>query len=175
MVISVKFNLGQLKLLFSTIFMILSIVLHALISSYPFWTNVTIIEYTKFYAKPRQSNLLSSCIQIIKTLLSKTHYTLTQVQTLGADSPSKLENTVNNNSYNLHQKSVPLLQLLFTCLFSPYFFITSVLQSPLALSSFIPQQFFIIFLISFLFQFSLFLWTGIRTIYIKSILPTSII
>ena len=135
---------------------------------------------------PNHANqiFLSSCIQIINTFLSNTHNTLQKVQILRAASPSKLENTVNNNSifntkcaefstkwkvlihfhyltyvynhsYKLHHKSVPLLQLLFTCLFSPYFFITSVLKSKsLTLSSSVPQQFFIF----------LFLCTGIRTI-----------
>ena len=38
-----------------------------------------------------------------------------------------------NHSYNLHQKSVPLLQSTFTSLFHPYFLTKSSLQSPLTL------------------------------------------
>ena len=107
---------------------------------------------------------------------------------------SKLDNTVNNNPifnkkclefstkwyvrfhfenptcacnhpYNLHQKSVTPLQLVFTYLFRPYFLIKSSLQSPLTLSFSIPQQFFT----------SRVLRTVIPTIYIKSIFPTSAI
>ena len=67
--------------------------------------------------------------------------------------------------YNLHQKSVPPLQLFWTSLFHPYLFIKSYLQHPLTLPSSTPQQFF----------FPLFLRTGIPTIYIKSIFPISAI
>ena len=64
-----------------------------------------------------------------------------------------------NHPCNLHQKSVPPLQLIFTALFSPYLFIKLSLESPLTLPSSIPQQFFT----------SLFLRTAIPKIYIKSI------
>ena len=67
--------------------------------------------------------------------------------------------------YNLHQKSVPPLQLFWTSLFHPCLFIKSYLQHPLTLPSSTPQQFF----------FPLFLRTGIPTIYIKSIFTISAI
>ena len=44
--------------------------------------------------------------------------------------------------YNLQQKSVPLLQSIFTSLFHPYLYQKSFLKSPLTLPSSIPQQFF---------------------------------
>ena len=91
-----------------------------------------------------------------------------------------LDNTVNNNSifntkhalqshfhyptcaynhpFNLHQKIVSPLQLIFTSLFHPYLFTKSSSQSPLTLPSSIPQQFFI----------SVFLHTAIPTIFIFS-------
>ena len=78
----------------------LLIVLHALTLYYSVRPNATIIEYTKSYAKPRQSNLLSSCIKDIKTFLSNTHYTLQKVQTLRAAFPSKLENTINTTLFS---------------------------------------------------------------------------
>ena len=100
---------------------------------------------------------------------------------------AELDNTVNNNSifntkyalqshihyptcaynhlYNLHQKIVFPLQLIFISLFHPYLFLKSFSQSPLTLPFSIPQQFF----------FSVFLHTAIPTIYIISIFPTSAI
>ena len=44
--------------------------------------------------------------------------------------------------YNLHQKTVPLLQSIFTSLFHRYLFTKSSLQTPLTLSFSIPRQFF---------------------------------
>ena len=70
-----------------------------------------------------------------------------------------------NHPENLSQKSIPPLQLIFTPLFPPYLSIKSSLQSPLTLSSSIPQQYLIF----------LFLRTAIATVFIKSIFPTSII
>ena len=82
------------------------------------------------------------------------HASCQNSQPLRAASLSKLDNTVNNNSIfntkcaefcacnhpcNLGQKSFPLLQLIFTSLFSPYLSIKSSLQSPLTLPSSIPQ------------------------------------
>ena len=60
---------------------------------------------------------------------------------------------------NLHQKSVPLLYSIFTCLSHLYLFTKSFLQSPLTLPFSIIQQFFT----------SLFLHTTIPTIYTKNI------
>ena len=74
-------------------------------------------------------------------------------------------NCAYNGSYNLHQKSVPLLQPRFTSLFHPYLLTNSSLQSLLKLPCSIPQQYFT----------SLFLRTAIPTIYIKNIFPTSTI
>ena len=64
--------------------------------------------------------------------------------------------------YILHQKSVPLLQSIFTSLFHPYLFTNSYLQSPLILPSSIPHHFFTF----------LFLRTTIPTIYTKNVFPT---
>ena len=129
-------------------------------------------------------------MQIISPLVK--YATYQKVQSLRAAFLSKLDNTKNDNPifntkctdfsikwsvvfhfhnpacshshpYNLHQKSKPLLQLLFTSLFLPYLFIKSSLQSPLTLPSSILQQ----------FSTSLFSRTVIPTIYIKSIFPTS--
>ena len=60
------------------------------------------------------------------------------------------------------KKSVPLLQSIFTSLFYLYLFTKSFLQSPLTISSSIPQQ----------FVTSLFLRTAIPTIYTKNIFLT---
>ena len=57
------------------------------------------------------------------------------------------------------------LRLISISLFRPYLFIKSFLQFPLTLSSSIPQHCFT----------SLFLRTGILTVHIKSIFPTSAI
>ena len=107
----------------------------------------------------------------LNTLLFK-HATHRKTESLRAAFPSKLDNTANNNSisntqnaefsikqqvllhfsqcynfaythlYNLHQKSVPLLQPNFTSLFRSFFFTKSSLQSPLTLQfcafSFLP-------------------------------------
>ena len=64
--------------------------------------------------------------------------------------------------YILHQKSVPLLQSIFTSLFHPYLFTNSYLQFPLILPSSIPHHFFTF----------LFLRTTIPTIYTKNVFPT---
>ena len=64
--------------------------------------------------------------------------------------------------YILHQKSVPLLQSIFTSLFHPYLFTNSYLQPPLILPSSIPHHFFTF----------LFLRTTIPTIYTKNVFPT---
>ena len=166
-----------MKILFSIIFIML------LSCPTPFDQTPPVLGIPNHMPNHANQFFLSSCIQIINNFLSNTHDTLQKVQTLRAASPSKLENTVNNNSifntkcaefstkwkvlihfhyltyvynhsYNLHHIFVPLLQPLFTCLFSSYFFITSVLKSPLTLPSSVPQQFFIF----------LFLCTGIRII-----------
>ena len=50
-----------------------------------------------------------------------------------------------NHLYNPHQKSVPLLQSIFTSLFHPSLFTKSSLQSPLSLPFSISQQFFTFF------------------------------
>ena len=68
-----------------------------------------------------------------------------------------------NQSCNLYQGTVLLLQSSFTSLFHPYLFTKSLLQSPLTLPFYITQQFFT----------SLFLRTTIPTIYTKNIFPTS--
>ena len=68
-----------------------------------------------------------------------------------------------NQCYNLQQKSVLLLQSIFTL--HPYLFTKSSLQSPLTFSSSILQQFFT----------SFFLRTNIPTMYTKNIFPTSTI
>ena len=63
-----------------------------------------------------------------------------------------------NHLYNLHQKSVSLLESIFISLFFPYLFTKSSLQSSLTFPSSIPQQFCI----------SSFLRATIPTIYTKN-------
>ena len=70
-----------------------------------------------------------------------------------------------NHPFNLHQKSVRLLQSIFISISQPYSFTKLSLQSPLTLPSSITQQFFI----------SLFLRTTVATMYTKNVFPTSVI
>ena len=99
--------------------------------------------------------------------LSVKHATHQKAKSLRASSVSNLDNMLNNNStfntkyaefstkwqvllhfhnptcaynqcYNLHQKTVPLLQSIFTSLFHPYLFTKSSLRSPLTLPSSLP-------------------------------------
>ena len=99
------------------------------------------------------------------------HATYQKAESLRPASPSYLDNMFNNSSKfnakyaefstkwyallhfhspscgynqrcNLYQETVPLLQSIFTCLFHPYFFTKSSLQSSLTLPSYINQQFF---------------------------------
>ena len=70
-----------------------------------------------------------------------------------------------NHPYNLHLKSVSLLQSIFTSLFHLYLFTKSCLQSPITLSSSILQW----------FCTPLFLHTTSPTIYTKKYFPTSAI
>ena len=123
------------------------------ILSYPIQPNATTcIGYTKSYGNPRQSNLLSSCLQIIR------HATHQKDKSLRAAFLSKLDNSVNSNSIfntkyaelfttwqvffhfhnptcaynqpnNIHQKSSPLLQSTFTSVFNPYFLTKLSLKS----------------------------------------------
>ena len=74
-------------------------------------------------------------------------------------------NYAYNYLYNLDQKTVPLLQSIFTSLFHPDLVSKSYLQFPLTLPSSIPQQ----------FCTSLFLRTTIPTIFTKNIFPISAI
>ena len=68
--IYVKLHPGQLKLLFNTTLIILFIGFSIL--SYPLRPQATIIGYTKPNAKPDQSNLLSSYLQMIIPFWSNT-------------------------------------------------------------------------------------------------------
>ena len=70
---------------------------------------------------------------------------------------------VCNHPYNLHQKSVPLLQPIFNSLVYSYFFKRSSLQSPVTLPSSTPKKFFT----------ELFLRATVSTIYIKIFFCTS--
>ena len=111
--------------------------------SYPIRPNTTTsIGYTKPHAEPSQSNLSSTCKQIIIPYGSNT-LPIKKPELLITTSLSSLANTVNSNSifntkyakfskkwfvflhfqnptcvynrpYNLHQKSIPLLQSTFT-------------------------------------------------------------
>ena len=67
------------------------------ISPYPGQPYAASIGYTKAYAKPSQSNLLSCYIQIIKPYWGE-KYNHTKVESLRAASLSKLDNVVNSNS-----------------------------------------------------------------------------
>ena len=60
---------------------------------------------------------------------------------------------IYNHTYNLPQKSVPLFQLIFTCLFHSHLFTKSSFQYPLTLPFSISLQFFTYL---FLHQFLLF-------------------
>ena len=68
-----------------------------------------------------------------------------------------------NQCCNIQQKTVLLLQSIFTSLFHSYLFTKSSLQSPLTLPSSIAQQFFT----------SLFLCATIPTIYTKNVFSLS--
>ena len=167
--ISIKFNPSQLEPLFNKILITFFISFPALY--YPIGPHVTAnIGYAKPYTKPSQSNLLSSCIQIIMPYGSNTlpikswvfkSCLFFRVRRHGQQQlyfqykvcwsfyrmvGSSINFTilfVHSTTPIICKKIVPLIQSIFTSLFLPYFITKTSLQYnslPLHLSNFLPPN-----------------------------------